>query len=47
MGIDGSKGSLEPGKDADILVFDDDINILHVFLSGEHVMDDNTLNKII
>lgn len=39
MKVDDRKGELAPGKDADIIIFDDDINILHVFLSGEHVSD--------
>ena len=32
-----SKGTLETGKDADIIIFDDDINIKNVILSGEEI----------
>ena len=34
MGL-SSKGSLESGKDADVVVFDSDINIKAVFVGGE------------
>ena len=30
-----SKGSIEPGKDADLVLFDEDIQIKRVFVSGE------------
>lgn len=33
MGL-SSKGSLLPGYDADIAIFDDDVKIQHVFVSG-------------
>lgn len=36
MGLD-TKGSLEIGYDADILIFDKDINILNVFVGGNEV----------
>lgn len=35
MGISGSKGSLEKGKDADIIIFDDRVNIERVLIMGE------------
>ncbi len=35
MGIDGRKGSLEPGKDADLVAFDADIRIGLVMVEGE------------
>ncbi len=35
MGIDGSKGSLEPGKDADLVAFDEKIHIALVMVEGE------------
>ena len=35
LGIDDKKGTLTPGKDADIIVFDDDIHISHVFIRGQ------------
>jgi N-acetylglucosamine-6-phosphate deacetylase len=35
MGIDGRKGSLEPGRDADLVAFDEDIRIGLVMVEGE------------
>lgn len=35
--IDKSKGSLESGKDADIVIFDNQINIIHTISEG-HVI---------
>lgn len=35
MGIDGRKGSLEPGRDADLVAFDQDIRIGLVMVEGE------------
>lgn len=35
MGIDQNKGSISPGKDADLVVFDKDINISLVMKNGE------------
>ena len=37
MGIYDRKGSLQRGKDADILLFDSDINLRGVFSMGEFV----------
>ena len=34
IGIDSLKGSIEIGKDADIIVFDEEINIVNVFIEG-------------
>lgn len=34
MGIDDRKGSIEPGKDADIIIFDSSINLTHVIAMG-------------
>jgi N-acetylglucosamine-6-phosphate deacetylase len=34
MGLD-SKGDLTLGKDADIVIFDSDINVKQVFVNGE------------
>jgi N-acetylglucosamine-6-phosphate deacetylase len=34
-GIEDRKGKLEEGYDADLLVFDEDINISHVFIEGK------------
>lgn len=36
-GVDGRKGSLEPGKDADMLIFDDDVRIQDVYVSGKRI----------
>lgn len=38
LGIQDRKGTIAPGKDADLLVFDDDINIKNVFFAGEKVL---------
>ena len=35
IGIDDRKGSIKPGMDADISIFDDDINIKTVILNGK------------
>jgi len=35
LGIADKKGSLEVGKDADIVLFDDDVNIQSVFVMGK------------
>lgn len=37
LGIDASKGSLDVGKDADIVVFDDDINVKMTIVEGNTV----------
>lgn len=39
MGVDHKKGSIAPGKDADIVVFDDDIQIQHTIVAGEVVYE--------
>lgn len=38
-GIDSKKGSIRVGKDADIVVIDDDYNVLNTFSEGELVYD--------
>lgn len=35
LGIDDTYGSIAPGKSADLLIFDDDIHISSVYVSGE------------
>jgi N-acetylglucosamine-6-phosphate deacetylase len=35
MGIEGSKGSLTVGKDADVLIFDENINIKMTMINGK------------
>jgi N-acetylglucosamine-6-phosphate deacetylase len=37
LGLSKSKGSLEAGKDADIVIFDDDINIQLTMIGGKIV----------
>lgn len=37
MGVYGSKGSLSRGKDADLVIFDDDINVKHTIIGGRAV----------
>ncbi len=37
LGLDGSIGSLELGKDADILVLNEDLSIRHVFYKGKKI----------
>ena len=39
MGLDSHKGSISEGKDADIIVFDDDINVKVVIIGGEIQLD--------
>lgn len=41
MGISDRKGSLVPGKDADILIFDDNIDISKTIIKGNTVYDKN------
>ena len=35
IGVDDRKGSIEPGKDADIIITDDDFNIVKTIIGGE------------
>jgi N-acetylglucosamine-6-phosphate deacetylase len=37
MGLDGRKGSLVPGKDADIVIFDQDIQVQETIIGGRRV----------
>lgn len=39
MQIDHKKGSITPGKDADIIVFDDNINVQMVMVQGDIALD--------
>jgi N-acetylglucosamine-6-phosphate deacetylase len=34
LGIDDRKGSLEVGKDADLVIFDEDLNVHYTILGG-------------
>ncbi len=38
MGIDKTKGSIEPGKAADLLIFDSELNLKRVILGGKTVV---------
>ncbi|MHA1596936.1 MAG: N-acetylglucosamine-6-phosphate deacetylase [Candidatus Asgardarchaeia archaeon] len=37
LGIADRKGSIKPGKDADLVIFDDDVNVLKTIIGGEVV----------
>lgn len=43
LGFDGSKGSLACGRDADVLLLDDDLNIDTVFAKGRKMMQDKRI----
>ena len=43
MGVYDRKGSLQKGKDADILVLDEDLNVRAVWAMGKLVSETNTL----
>ena len=43
MGVSDRKGSLEKGKDADIVILDDDLQIRAVWQMGNLVEETNTL----
>ena len=42
MRIQNRKSVLAPGKDADICIFDDDVNIKSVFVNGKMTVDNIT-----
>lgn len=42
LGLEGRKGSLDAGKDADIIIFDDDINMKTVIIGGEVVYNEGS-----
>ena len=44
--IDKSKGSLEAGKDADIVIFDNQINIIHTISEGHVIYVNETETKV-
>ncbi|MBC7333555.1 MAG: amidohydrolase family protein, partial [Actinobacteria bacterium] len=41
LGISYRKGSIEVGKDADLVVFDEDFEIKKVFIEGKLVLDED------
>ena len=42
MHIDDRKGSIAEGKDADIVIFDDGVNVAYTITSSEIIYSDNT-----
>lgn len=46
MGVYDRKGSLQKGKDADIIVMDEDLKIRVVWAMGKLVPETDTLSKI-
>ncbi len=46
MGIENQKGSLVPGKDADIVIFDDDIEVQHTIVNGKIIYSKNPVGII-
>jgi N-acetylglucosamine-6-phosphate deacetylase len=38
MGLSDRKGTIAPGKDADIVIFDDDIRVSHVLVGGRRIV---------
>ena len=45
MGLQNAKGSLTAGKDADIVIFDDDINVLLTMVKGKNIYTDELFCK--
>lgn len=45
MGLQNAKGSLTAGKDADIVIFDDDINVLLTMVKGKNIYTDELFSK--
>jgi N-acetylglucosamine-6-phosphate deacetylase len=39
LGLAGQKGTIQPGADADIVLFDDDFNAVSVLIAGRPVLD--------
>jgi len=37
IGMDGRKGSLEPGKDADLLLIDEEVNVYMTLVAGQEI----------
>lgn len=47
MGIDNKKGSLVKGKDADIVIFDEHINIQKTIVKGRVIYDKDVANNLV
>jgi N-acetylglucosamine-6-phosphate deacetylase len=45
MGLQNAKGSLTAGKDADIVIFDDDINVLLTMVKGKNIYTNELFSK--
>ena len=41
MGIEKQKGSIVIGKDADIIIFDNNINVTKVYIGDKLLIDNN------
>lgn len=46
IGMDDRKGSLAAGKDADVIVLDDDLRVVETYVRGEHVYTSQALQRI-
>jgi N-acetylglucosamine-6-phosphate deacetylase len=42
IGLEQRKGSIEPGKDADLVVLDDKLQVVLTMISGEVVFQNQT-----
>ena len=40
IGVSGRKGSLAPGKDADLVLLDESLNVVQVYVKGEKIVTD-------
>ena len=40
LGLDSQKGSIEPGKDADLVIFDENVKIKNVFFAGRFFLSE-------
>ncbi|NLL23800.1 MAG: beta-aspartyl-peptidase, partial [Tissierellia bacterium] len=43
MGLEGVKGVIQEGADADIVIFDEEIDITHVIARGKVAMDEGVV----
>lgn len=46
IGVDDHKGSLAAGKDADVVVLDDDLRVLETYVRSEHVYTTQALQRV-